>query len=425
MLQALYATIVSTLFPQGKKAAASVLQGRVFGAQNELFLALGETLLQPQGLLMKIVLAPDSFKGSLSASRACAAMQRGVARVYPDAEVELCPLADGGEGSLDALLTATGGYDKTVRVRGPLGQSVEACWGILPDGKGVIEMAQASGLTLLAPEKRDAKAASTFGTGQLIAAALTANCREILVAIGGSATTDGGAGALAALGIRFWDERGVVLWEGGANLAKLHTADLRFFDERLKKVSFTLLCDVSNPLTGSNGAARVYGPQKGATPEDVEILDAALANFAAVTSRTLGRDLSNQPGAGAAGGLGFGLMAYCGAAVRPGVEVVMEAVGFAEKLAGADLVLTGEGSIDAQTMNGKVVAGVCRAAKVPVVAFGGRVELNREQMDRMGLHSAFAIADEERGIEYSMENAAALLERKVESELKSFEFGRR
>jgi glycerate kinase len=367
---------------------------------------------------MKIVIAPDSFKGSLTAVQAATAIQNGAARVFPNATFELCPLADGGEGTLDALLSATGGFSKTVRVRGPLGESVEARWGILPDGKGVIEMAQASGLPLVPPEKRDAKAASTFGTGQLISAALTANCREILVALGGSATTDGGAGALAALGVRFRDAREVVLWEGGAALSRLHTVDLRFFDERLKKVSFTLLCDVTNPLCGPDGAASIYGPQKGASSEDVKVLDAALHNFAQVTSRTIGRNLSNQPGAGAAGGLGFGLMAYCGATARAGVEVIIEAAGFEQKLEGADLVLTGEGSIDAQTMNGKVVAGVCHAARVPVVAFGGRMELSREQMDALNLHSAFAIADEERGLEYSLTHAAELLEIAVERSLR-------
>ncbi|RYG69634.1 glycerate kinase [bacterium] len=367
---------------------------------------------------MKIVLAPDSFKGSLSAIEACNAMHRAATRVFPDASFELCPLADGGEGTLDALLAATGGYAKTVRVRGPLGESVEARWGILPDGKGVIEMAQASGLTLVPPEKRDAKAASTWGTGQLIGAALIANCREILVGLGGSATTDGGAGALSALGARFRDERDVVLRDGGAALAKLHTIDLRFFDERLKRVSFTVLSDVTNPLCGPQGSAPIYGPQKGAAPEDVEVLDAALSQFAALTHQKLGLDVSNEKGAGAAGGLGFGLMAYCHATVRSGIEAVLEVAGFEEKAEGADLVITGEGALDAQTLHGKTIAGVCRATKAPVIAFGGKVSLSQSQMQELGLQGAYAIADETRDLAYSMENAAHLLEAKVEAVLK-------
>jgi glycerate kinase len=367
---------------------------------------------------MKIVIAPDSFKGSLTAVQAATALQKGAVRVFPDATFELCPLADGGEGTLDALLAATGGYAKTVRMRDPLGESIEARWGILPDGKGVIEMAQASGLTLVPPEKRDALSASTFGTGQLISAALTANCREILVAIGGSATTDGGSGALAALGARFRDAREVVLWEGGAALSKLETIDLRFFDERLKKVSFTLLCDVTNPLCGPDGAASIYGPQKGASPEEVKILDAALARFAEVTKTVTGHDYSQMPGAGAAGGTPFGLMSFCKTEVRSGAEVVMAASGFAKKLEEADLVLTGEGTLDAQTLRGKVVASICRTTRVPVIAFGGNLELSAVQMDHLGLMSAFPIADGPRDFSYCLEHAGELLESAVERSLR-------
>lgn len=237
-------------------------------------------------------MAPDSFKGSLSSPQACAAMQNGARCVFPDAEIIAVPLADGGEGTLEALVDGAGGFFKTARVQNPRGESIEARWGILPDGKGVIEMAQASGLTLIASEARDAGRASSYGTGQLMKAALDAGCREILVGIGGSATTDGGAGALAALGAMFRDESDVVLPPGGASLLKLKSIDLRFFDARITKAKFTVLSDVSNPLCGPNGAARVYGPQKGARREDVEILDAALGNFAAVAREEAGRDFS-------------------------------------------------------------------------------------------------------------------------------------
>ncbi|PQV64224.1 glycerate kinase [Abditibacterium utsteinense] len=366
---------------------------------------------------MKIVIAPDSFKGSLSAPQVCEALQNGARRVFPDAQFEICPLADGGEGTLDVLVQNAGGFFKTTRVQNPLGESIEAQWGILPDGRAVIEMAHASGLTLISPEKRDAKNASTFGTGQLIRAALGAGCREILVCIGGSATTDGGAGAMAALGAIFRDEHDVVLRRGGADLRRLHSIDLRFLEPKLQKAQITVLCDVSNPLCGENGAARVYGPQKGATSEDVEILDSALGNFARVCHKKCGEDFSNRSGAGAAGGLGFGLMIFCGASARSGIEVVLEAANFEERLRGADLVLTGEGALDSQTLRGKVVAGVCRAAKpqkIKVVAFGGKVDLSGAQMDELGLQSAFSLVDGPRDLNSCLEDAAPLLENAVE-----------
>ncbi|MBW3637950.1 MAG: glycerate kinase [Armatimonadetes bacterium] len=370
---------------------------------------------------MKIVLAPDSFKGSLSSPQACAAMETGARRVFPDAEIIAVPLADGGEGTLEALVDGAGGFFKTARVQNPLGGSIEARWGILPDGKGVIEMAQASGLTLIPSEKRDALRASSYGTGQLIKAALDAGCREILVGIGGSATTDGGAGALTALGVMLRDESDVILPPGGASLLNLKGIDLRFSDARIPKAKFTVLSDVSNPLCGPNGAARVYGPQKGATAQDVEILDAALANFAAVAREEVGRDYANESGAGAAGGMGFGLMAFCGAQVRSGIEVVLEAAQLEAKLRGADFVLTGEGALDAQTFNGKTIAGVCIAAKsqnVPVVGFGGKIDLNGAQLDGLGLLSAFSVADGPRDLESCLHNAAPLLETAVERALR-------
>lgn len=370
---------------------------------------------------MKLLLAPDSFKGSLSALEVARALERGVRRVFPDAEILLCPLADGGEGTLDAMLQSAGGWERTARVQNPLGAGVEARWGFLPDGRAVIETAQAAGLTLIAPEKRDAKIASTFGVGQLIKSALGAGCREITVGLGGSATTDGGAGALSALGAYFRDANDRVLPPGGAALSRLASIDLRWLDPKLARAQFTLLCDVTNPLCGEDGAARIYGPQKGASPADVESLDAALAHFARVASEKTGADFSNQSGAGAAGGLAFGLMAFCGASVRSGIEVVLEAADFAAKLRGADLVLTGEGALDGQTLRGKAVAGVTRAARlqnVPVVAFGGKIDLSGAQWDELGLSSAFSIADGPRDLGFCLENAAELLEAATERALR-------
>jgi glycerate kinase len=348
-------------------------------------------------------------------------MENGARRVYPQAEIVWAPLADGGEGTLAALTADGTAHVRTCRVHDPLDGYVQAQWAFLADGRAVIEMAQASGLPLIPLEKRDAKAASSYGTGQLIKAALDAGCREILVGIGGSATTDGGTGALSALGAIFRDEKDVVLPPGGAALKRLKTIDLRYFDKRLEKASITLLCDVTNPLCGENGAAHVYGPQKGATPQDVEILAAGLRQLADVSYTLLHRNFSTDSGAGAAGGLGFGLMAFCGARPRSGIEVVLEATHFSEKLQGADLVLTGEGALDAQTLQGKTIAGVCKAAKakgVPVLGFAGKVALNGAEMDELGLKSAFPIVDGPRDLAYCLAHANELIETSAERALR-------
>ena len=379
---------------------------------------MGEDKLSPHILVLsasivKIVLAPDSFKGSLSAIEVCAAMRRGVLSAIPDAEVIEIPLADGGEGTLDALLLGANGTRRNVHVRGPLDEPIEASWGFLPDGTAIIELAQASGLNLSPPEKRDALRASTFGTGGLIRAALDFGARRFLVGLGGSATTDGATGLLTALGARFFDERDCVLNPGGGDLTRLARVDLKFLDPRLQKCEFIALCDVTNPLCGANGAAHVFSPQKGAAPQGVEQLDAGLSRLAQITAQTIGRDLQFQSGAGAAGGAGFGLMAFLNARLQPGIETVLEAANFSEKIEGADLILTGEGSLDFQTLGGKTIAGVCRVAKqkgVRVVALGGRVALEGKQLDELGLLSAFSICDGPRGLEWCLKNGAALVE---------------
>lgn len=373
---------------------------------------------------MQIVLAPDSFKGSLSASHVCKAMQRGAVRVFPDADFILAPLADGGEGTVEAILQTAGGRKISTPVQNPLGQAISADWGILPAGRAILEMAQASGLTLIPENERDALRASTYGTGELIRAALDHGCKEILIGIGGSATTDGGTGALSALGVRFLGADGTVLPPGGASLNELQSIDLSNIYARLQETRITVLCDVINPLFGENGAAYIYGPQKGASPEKVQILDAGLRRLAQISSQTLSLDRSAQPGAGAAGGLGFGLLAFLNAELKSGIEVVLDTAGFSEKLKTADLVLTGEGAIDAQTLAGKTIAGVCREAKkqnVPVIAFGGKVSLSGREQDALGLAAAIPIPNAPMSLEECIARADELLADAVERVLRTWQ----
>ena len=374
---------------------------------------------------MHILLAPDSFKGSLYAFQVCQALEVGARRVFPAAEFTSVALADGGEGTLDALLVSAGGRRLTAQVTGPLGDPVSADWGVLSDGRAVIEMAAASGLTLVDADHRDALRATSRGTGELIQAALDFGCRDFLICVGGSATTDGGSGALSALGAFFRNDRYVLLPPGGGELHRLSSVDIRFLDPRLAKSRFTVLSDVTNPLTGPTGAAHVYGPQKGADPAAVELLDQGLVRLARVTGQALGNDYRDRPGAGAAGGMGFGLMAFLKAELKSGIDVVLEAADLAGKLETADLVLTGEGSLDSQTLSGKTIAGVARHARaakggrgVPVIAFGGAVALTGAQMDELGLLTAFPISDGPRSLQYCLENAPDLLAKAVERGLR-------
>ena len=357
----------------------------------------------------------------MSASQVCQALEAGARRVFPNAEFIAIPLADGGEGTLEALLAGAGGIEKTTPVRGPLGDPVEARWGILPDGRAVIEMAQASGLDLIEPTRRNALAASSFGTGQLIKAALDAGCRDIILGIGGSATTDGGVGALNALGVYARDNRNRVLAAGGAALADLATLDLKFFDTRLAKTRFTVLCDVTNPLHGPNGAAHIYSAQKGASATEIERLDFALRHYADITANLIGSDARTTAGAGAAGGIGFGMLSFCNAQMRSGIDVILEATQFASKIVDGALILTGEGALDAQTLNGKTVAGACRVARqanVPVVAFGGAVKLSGTQMDELGLSSAFTLTHGPQNLEFCLHHGSELLSDSVERALR-------
>ena len=326
---------------------------------------------------MRVLVAPDKFRGTLSASDAAQAIAVGWRRGDRGAEVEEVPMADGGEGTLDAMVAALGGERRRLTVSGPLGDPTPAEYGVVAGTDGpmaVVEMARASGLALMSPARRDPMRATTRGTGELILDACRRGGRRVLVCIGGSATNDAGAGMAQAVGIRLLDERGDDLRPGGAALRHLARVDMHGLDPAVASAEFVVASDVDNPLVGPRGASAVYGPQKGATPEQVRGLDDALRHFAAVVYRDLAVDVRDLPGAGAAGGLGAGLIAFLGARLRPGVEVVMDAVRLRERLDGANLAVTGEGSFDEQSLHGKVPAGVLHAAeehRVPAVILCG------------------------------------------------------
>lgn len=362
---------------------------------------------------MNVVIAMNSFKGSLTAVEATAAVSRGLRRLWPAAQLLEVPLADGGEGTVAALVAATGGKTHELEVTGPLGEPVRAGYGILGDGRtAVIEMAAAAGLPLVPPGRLDPGGATTFGVGQLVAAALERGCTHIIMGIGGSATVDGGAGLAQALGAGLFDSAGRPIPRGGLGLEQLERVDVAHLRARLSGVALTVACDVDNPLCGPHGAAVVYGPQKGATPELVARLDAALRRYAAILKRELGEDILDLAGAGAAGGLGGGLVALAGARLRPGVDLVMEAIGLAAKLAGCHLVITGEGRLDGQTRYGKVPAGVARLARgLPVIALAGGLGPGWEELGPLGLRAALPAVDGPITLEGAMQNAAALLER--------------
>lgn len=363
---------------------------------------------------MKVVIAPDSFKESLSATEVAAAIARGWAQVFPEAEILLRPMADGGEGTVDAVLAASGGVRCESRVHGPLAESVLAHWGWLGDeGGAVLEVAAASGLHLLPRERRDATRTSSFGTGELIRAALDAGARRIILGLGGSATNDGGAGLLQALGVRLLDAAGRELAPGGAALAGLASIDLAGLDPCLRDVDLLVAVDVDNPLCGSRGASRVFGPQKGANARQVEQLDAALAHYARVASTTLGEDHGDFPGVGAAGGLGFAARAFLGARFRPGIELVAELSGLAAALQGADLLITGEGRLDSQTLHGKAPLGAARlaqAAGVPVLALAGSLGEGYQELYVAGIDAAFAASPGPQSLEQALLAAADQLQ---------------
>jgi glycerate kinase len=377
---------------------------------------------------MKVIVAPDKFKGSLSAPEAARAIARGVARVVPGATLDLVPMADGGEGTVEALVEATGGEYREAIVPGPLGNPVSARFGRLGDGRtAVLEMATASGLVLLSPARRNPLKASTFGTGELIRAAVEGGTTRLIVGIGGSATNDGGAGMAIALGYRLLDAEGVELPPGGGSLGRLDRI-VRPGLDFLAKVEVLVACDVDNPLCGPTGASKVYGPQKGATPEQVVLLDRNLAHFAAIVRRDLGVDVLDRRGSGAAGGLGAGLLAFAGGRLVPGVTLIIEAVRLAERLRGADLCLTAEGSIDASSAFGKTAVGVARLARslgVPTLALAGSIGPGAGDVLLEGIDAYFSICPGPVPLDHAVAHAARLLEDAAEHAVRAFVAGRR
>ncbi|ELO0860231.1 glycerate kinase [Citrobacter sp. RHB20-C16] len=344
---------------------------------------------------MKIVIAPDSFKESLSAMQVATAIEQGFREIYPDAQYVKLPMADGGEGTVESMVEATEGHYHFIDVTGPLGTPVQARWGMLGDGKtAVIEMAAASGLHHVPPEHRNPLLTTSYGTGELILAALDRGVEHIILGIGGSATNDGGAGMLQALGIDLLDENGDALPEGGGALSKLATIDTSHADPRLKTVSITVACDVNNPLCGPTGASAIFGPQKGATEAMVAALDGALAVYGKRLQEFTGRDVMNAPGAGAAGGMGAALLGLLGADLKPGVEIVINALQLERLVADASLVITGEGRLDSQSICGKTPIGVARCAKryqKPVIALAGGLTQDHQIVHEHGLDAVFSV----------------------------------
>ena len=368
---------------------------------------------------MKLVIAPDSFKESLDAEGVAHAIAKGIESTLADVDIHCVPVADGGEGTTEALIAATSGQQHTAEVTGPLGQPLNAIWGVLGHQEGVpltavVETAAASGLDKILPEQRDALTASTYGTGELILKALDQGARRIIMGLGGSATNDGGTGLLRALGAKFLDAAGQELAEGGAALAHLDCVDLTGFDPRLAETEFLVACDVDNPLLGERGASAIFGPQKGATPEQVQQLDDALARLADVSADLLGKDLRDRAGAGAAGGLGYALVQFLDARLAPGIDLVLEAVDFHKTLEGADLVITGEGRMDGQSLSGKTPVGVARWAKqhdLPVIALCGSIGEGAEGVHEVGIDALFSVVPGVCSLEEALANGAENLER--------------
>ena len=378
---------------------------------------------------MKIVIAPQEFKGSISALDAARAMGDGIRRVVPDAEVALVPVADGGDGTLETLVEASGGRVHDVGVTGPLGERRTAQWGAMGDGvTAVIEMARTSGLALLSAEERNPLIATTYGLGEAMRAALDAGFRRFIIGIGGSATNDAGAGMAQALGVRLVDGAGEELGFGGAALADLAAIDMGGLDARIAECETLVACDVNNPLTGPTGASAIYGPQKGATPAMVSELDAALAHFARAVKRDIGADIADTPGSGAAGGLGGGLIAFAGGRLQAGVDIVLDAVGLDEALVGADLAVTGEGSMDHSTIYNKAPVGVAARAKrlgIPVVDISGSLGAGFRDAHAHGIDAATAIVPGPMTLGEASERAAELIADTAEEMMRFMRVGGR
>lgn len=375
---------------------------------------------------MKMLIATDSFKGSLSSMQVARRMEEGIRRVFPDVDIDFVPMADGGEGTVETMIASLGGEFKYKKVLGPNGGYVNARYGVLTNGSAVIEMAEASGLTLVEHDKRNIMEASTYGTGELIRSALEDGCSNILIGIGGSATNDGGIGMAQALGASFKDKNRDEVGLGGKELSRIEYMDLKGIDPRLRKVKITVMCDVKNPLYGEQGAAQIYGPQKGATKEQIRELDKGLKHLADMTEKFLHKDFRWMEGAGAAGGLGMGMKAFLDAELKPGIEAIMDAANMDEHIKNADLVITGEGRIDAQSVCGKVIDGVAQKAKVyqkPVIAVAGSSEKNLSVVYEAGIDSIENAVCRPMTIEYAMQEAPELVADAAERIMRAIEVG--
>lgn len=377
---------------------------------------------------MKLLLASDSYKGSLNTMQVAEQIKKGVKKVFPDAQFLCVPVADGGEGTVEAMVSSLGGEYRNIEVTAPDGRKIQAMYGVLPGKKVVLEMAAASGLPLIPHKERDVMKATTYGTGELIKAALDEECTQIYIGIGGSATNDGGMGMAQALGYSFRDKDGKEVGFGGGELSRVEVIDDRNADKRLKEKEIIVMCDVTNPLCGEFGAAAIYGPQKGATPEQIIELDQGLKHFAQVIREKSGLDLEEIPGAGAAGGLGAGLVAFAGAKIKSGIDAILEVSNFSEKLDWADIVITGEGRIDRQSAFGKAISGISKMARtkdVPVVAVSGSIECGAEIIYEKGVSTMEAAVCRPMHVDEAMLNANILVENAVERVMRSIKIGQK
>jgi len=378
---------------------------------------------------MKIVIAPDSYKGTNSSWRVASLIEKGILKVVPDAQITKIPVADGGEGTVDAILTALGGKEHRLTVKGPLGAPKSALWGSAGD-TAVMEMAEASGLPILGPEELNPLKTTTYGTGQMIREALDQGFRKIIIGIGGSATNDGGIGMAQALGARFYDAQDQLMADGagGGDLSRVARADLSGLDERLGTLEMIVACDVTNPLLGPEGATYTYGRQKGADGEKQKILEEGMASYARAMARDLGKDWSPEPGAGAAGGLGFGLVAFCGARIQSGIKTVLDFIGLDEHIREADLVVTGEGKIDGQSLYGKVPVGIaerCRPYDKPILVIAGDIGPGIEKAYTLGIDSIMSTVNKAMPLKEALEHSSELLEEAAERAMRMIMIGTR
>ncbi|MGR5529863.1 glycerate kinase [Vibrio alfacsensis] len=377
---------------------------------------------------MKVVIAPDSFKESLSAKEVADAIRNGLSRVWHDAEFVVLPVADGGEGTVQALLDATGGEKVFAEVQGPLGQPIMASFGLLGDSvTAIIEMAEAAGLHLVPPAQRDAKLTCSYGVGQLVKHALDRGIKRLIIGLGGSCTNDGGAGMLTALGAAFYKADGTKIEPGGAALKDLDAIDISNMDPRLQACEILIACDVDNPLCGPHGASAIFGPQKGASPEDIQQLDAALTRFATLTEQITQKDVLHAKGAGAAGGMGAAWLGYTHAKLKPGINIVLETVKLDSHLQTADLVITGEGRIDQQTPHGKTPMGVAQAAKrfnLPVIAVAGCTGENYQAVYECGIDAVFTCLPRAMSLEDALREAGNNLSDLAENIARTWDMAR-